>query len=148
MVTLLYAFPSQVYANNKAYVARHMKEHAAGKHKFTVALNKFADLTPKEFSSMFTGLKVGSTSPRKAYKSSGVKVPTSLDWRQHGVVTDVKHQGDCGSCWAFAAIGALEGAWARAGNSLVSLSKQQLVDCATDYGGNGCRGTYMSSAFK
>ena len=141
-------FPSQVYANNKAYVARHMKEHAAGKHTFTVALNKFADLTRQEFSSMFNGLKMDSNTPHKTYTSLGQEVPSSLDWRQHDVVTHVKQQIPCGSCWAFAAAGALESAWALAGNSLVPLSEHQLVDCSTVYGNKGCAGGYVSRAFQ
>ncbi len=51
----------------------------------------------------------------------------------------MKNQGQCGSCWAFSAVGTLESYSLLKGNS-VFLSEQQLVDCSSDYGNNGCDG--------
>ena len=57
-------------------------------------------------------------------------LPHSVDWRKKGAVTDVKKQGHCGSCWAFATAGAVEAANViQAKRKLTSLSAQQLMDC-------------------
>merc|ERR1719231_1521398 len=62
----------------------------------------------------------------------------SVDWVERGAVTPVKNQGSCGSCWAFATTGAMEGAFQIAGNPLTAFSEQQLVSC--DTGDDGCDG--------
>ena len=63
-----------------------------------------------------------------------------------GYVTDVTHQGGCGSCWAYSAVGALEGAHYKSTGELVSLSVQQLVDCSLPT--MGCRGGWYQKAFR
>ena len=46
-------------------------------------------------------------------------------------MTAVKDQGECGSCWTFAATGAIESAQnIFCGGELVPLSEQQLLECA------------------
>ncbi|OAY76307.1 Vignain, partial [Ananas comosus] len=57
------------------------------------------------------------------------ELPKSIDWRQRGAVTSVKRQKQ-GDCWAFAAVGAIEGMHQIRTGQLVDLSVQQVVDCS------------------
>ena len=62
--------------------------------------------------------------------------PAQMDWRELGLVTPVKNQGQCGSSWAFAAVAAVESQimineYQRGGEFLpMDLSEQQLVSCS------------------
>jgi len=121
----------------------------------TLGLNKFADLTNEEFRKMMMG-SFNATRQLQAWlhKEGTTFIPpanweadSSVDWRTAGIVTPVKDQGQCGSCYSFSTTGSLEGQWARATNTLVSLSEQQIVDCATAYGDQGCDGGLMTNSF-
>ncbi|XP_037080221.1 procathepsin L-like [Pollicipes pollicipes] len=138
----------KVYADNKAIVSQHMKEYAEGKHTFTMAINKFADLTNEELGNLYNGPRIGSPVSHATHQMSGKTAPASVDWRDHGAVTPIPDQGACGSSWAFAAMGSLEGAWKLSGHQLVELSVQQVLDCTRDYGCNGCEGGWMDKAFE
>jgi len=75
-------------------------------------------------------------------------VPPKIDWREKGVVTNVKNQGECGSCWAFSATEAIESEYSLKRNQLYNLSEQELVDCSGYLGNQGCDGGSMASAFQ
>jgi len=72
--------------------------------------------------------------------------PSAVDWREKGTVTSVKDQGRCGSCWAFAATGTVEGQWAAAGHKLTDLSTQEFVSCEVD--DLGCSGGRVDTALR
>lgn len=113
-----------------------------------------ADMLVHEFAATYNGFNkslkatneklVGSTFIPPAH----VTFPSTVDWRTKGAVTPIKNQGKCGSCWAFSSTGALEGQHFRKTNKLISLSEQNLVDCSTKYGNNGCEGGLMDNAFQ
>jgi len=67
---------------------------------------------------------------------------------EKGYVTSVKDEGQCGACWAFAAIGPMEAMVKQQGKPLVSLSAQQLMDCSTSYGNQGCSGGFMENGYQ
>ena len=123
---------------------------------YSLGINKFADLTGNEFSKAYFGLGTNSTKYNNM-KNDYVRdtrfvdvqvssLPDAVDWRADGLVTDVKDQGQCGSCWAFSAIATLEGQHSRKLGKLVSLSEQNLVDCAGNFGNEGCDGGWPNAA--
>jgi len=77
-------------------------------------------------------------------------LPAHLDWRERGVVSEVKNQGHCGSCWTFSTVGCLEAHMAIKYDSWRAprLSEQQLVDCAQAFDTAGCNGGLPSHAFE
>lgn len=117
---------------------------------YFLGVNEFADMTFEEFKAIYLPTRFMTRADRKT--SGNVKnledLPTTVDWRTKGAVTPVKNQGKCGSCWAFSATGAVEGAWKLTNGTLVALSEQELIDCTKGFGNQGCEGGEMDYAFK
>lgn len=78
-------------------------------------------------------------------------LPKHIDWRNKGVVTAVKDQGGCGSCWAFAATACLESHIAIETGTLFNLAPQEFVSCMPNPGecggAGGCEGATVDLAF-
>jgi cathepsin L len=143
-----------IFAESLRLIERHNFLESVGLKSFTLGVNQFADWDHEEYVKFASGFDT-SESPSKSdnrtstYLSppNGVILPQEIDWREKGYVTPVKGQGSCGACWSFSATGALEGQHFRKTGKLVSLSEQNLVDCARDYGTNGCHGGKAVGAF-
>jgi cathepsin L len=135
-----------IFTLNLQFIA----EHNAGQSTFKVGVNRFADMTNEEYV-RFLGAPQEARFGDKAstfITPNFVTLPSTVDWRPMGYVTPVKDQGQCGSCWAFSATGALEGQHFAKTGDLVSLSEQNLVDCATGkYGNEGCNGGWPYQAY-
>jgi cathepsin H len=117
-------------------------------------LNEYSDMTEEEFFNYFhisAEQNCSATKRPTATLSEGQilkGVPTSWDWRDFGVVTPVKNQGKCGSCWTFSTVGSLEAHFMMKYGQFRNLSEQQLVDCAGDFDNHGCNGGLPSHAFE
>ncbi|MED6107200.1 hypothetical protein PIB30_011770 [Stylosanthes scabra] len=141
----------QIFKNNVEFIESF---NSAGDKSFKLSVNRFADLTVEEFKVSLNGLKKSSWPEAPAelettsFRHENVTdIPKTMDWRKRGVVTPIKDQGICGSCWAFSSVAAIEGIHKITTGKLVSLSEQELVDCVRG-DTEGCIGGYVEDAFR
>jgi PKD repeat protein len=72
-------------------------------------------------------------------------IPSAFDWRTTTGCPPIRNQGGCGSCWAFATVGALECAIKIREGVSVDLSEQWLVSCNTSSW--GCDGGWYAHPY-
>ncbi|XP_051212909.1 cysteine protease 1-like [Lolium perenne] len=143
----------RAFRDNLDFVDAHNARAAAGKESFRLGMNRFADLTNAEFRAAYLGATVPNAPRRNVvgerYRHDGAEaLPEKVDWREKGAVAPVKNQGQCGSCWAFSTVCAVEGINKIVTGELVTLSEQELVDCARNGRNSGCHGGIMDDAFE
>jgi len=132
-----------IFFDNYKKIEYHNKKEST----YSMAINKFMDLTPEEFAKTHLTLfeKKGHNTVHRHHAHS--QIANAINWADKGAVTPVKDQGQCGSCWAFSTTGGLEGTYFLQNGKLESFSEQQLVDCSGSYGNQGCNGGLMDYAF-
>jgi len=114
---------------------------------YSVGVTMFSDLTEQEFKERHLGgiRRPAPSAPTQARRAAPAALPAAVDWREEGVITPVKNQGQCGSCWAFATTELVESYAALATGSLLELSAQQVTSCSPNPlgcgGVGGCRGS-------
>lgn len=129
-----YEFRFGIYAMKEAEIQRINADSA---NTFTVGHNQFSTYTDAEYKKML-GYRGPQTLENTHKSFNGTPVSNGVDWRTKGAVNAVKNQGQCGSCWAFSAVAAIEGHSFIQHGSLPNLAEQEVVDCvSTCYGCNG-----------
>eukprot|EP00349_Pseudokeronopsis_sp_Brazil_P008591 CAMPEP_0202968126 /NCGR_PEP_ID=MMETSP1396-20130829/13284_1 /ASSEMBLY_ACC=CAM_ASM_000872 /TAXON_ID= /ORGANISM="Pseudokeronopsis sp., Strain Brazil" /LENGTH=344 /DNA_ID=CAMNT_0049694059 /DNA_START=131 /DNA_END=1165 /DNA_ORIENTATION=+ len=147
----------ELFEKERARVISHNQANRGWKE----GLNRFSTLTVQEKKKLFGRNK--SMAPKQGTLASEhplpgnfplrpvSELPTSVDWREKGVVSAVKDQGHCGSCWAFASTATIESHVAIASGKLFDLSVQQTAMCSPNPnhcgGVGGCAGSTAELAF-
>ncbi|KAK9714560.1 hypothetical protein RND81_06G103200 [Saponaria officinalis] len=138
-----------IFKQNLNYIEASNK---ANNGTYMLAINQFGDITHEEFVAKYTGLKsplLENMSSSTPFRYENVtRIPSSIDWRSKGAVTQVKNQEACGSCWAFAVVAAVEGINQIVSHNLTSLSEQELVDCDRKGKDSGCEGGLLGPAYE
>jgi C1A family cysteine protease len=137
-------YRSRLFAD---FVAMMEKHNADSTQTYKMGINQFSDLTKEEFMGLYLGelAQPADATPVKV-EPVNVGFASETDWRNKNIITAIKNQGQCGSCWAFAATAAHESYQVQFKSQPlgISLSEQQLVDCSgiSPYENNGCNGGY------
>lgn len=119
-------------------------------------VNHLTDLTEAEYRKM---LGYNQHYGYNAWKGNGQErvardaqdFPAEIDWRRDGIVSPVKNQGQCGSCWTFASTETVESLYARKTGQLNVLSEQMILNCVPNPqecgGTGGCQGGTAELAY-
>jgi len=159
------SYGGEEYGRRKALFEQRVARHSALNSRpgalWTAGLNELTDHSPSELRQKFGYNKAmrsrGGQAPPTLLRSSLSEpslgsLPEVVDWRGKSVLTPVKDQGDCGSCWAFAAAEAIESNIAIKTGTLLSLSPQQITSCTPNPrecgGSGGCNGATAELAFE
>jgi len=141
-----------IFHSNLAKVVAHNEEYKAGKHTWWATMNHLADFTDDEHRALRATSTYSASQHPVVELTATAPNPPAVDWREKGkVISPVKNQGGCGSCWAFSATETVESHYAIASGKLLTLAPQTYVNCVKNPhqcgGTGGCEGATMELAF-
>jgi C1A family cysteine protease len=137
----------RVFKENVKFINAHNAKNLS----YKLGINSMADLTSEEFKKsklskinpQNLGYFLGDDLAVEPNSEETVTQTTKIDWTPN--MATAKNQGSCGSCWAFASIGAIEGNYNIKYKQSLEFSEQQLVDCDSSNG--GCEGGWPTYAY-
>jgi len=141
-----------IFNRNLAEIIRHNADLAQTWKK---GVNHLTDMSREELKAYFGYNPAMARARRESMPPAGPHqgaLPDSVDWRTKSIITPVKNQGGCGSCWAFGAVESIESTVAQATGKLLTLSTQNVVSCAKNPhhcgGTGGCGGATAEIGFE
>jgi cathepsin H len=149
-----------IFQQNHRHVTQHNEAYDRGYTLYKKTMGgPFADMTDAEFTASHlmepqdcSATHTSSGRLRAAEEKQAPGKPLHVDWRTRGIMTPVKNQGHCGSCWTFSTSGCLEAHTCLAAGKDCSewtgLSEEQLVECAGAFDNHGCNGGLPSHAYE
>ncbi|XP_050084098.1 procathepsin L-like [Anopheles aquasalis] len=141
------------FLSNLQEINEHNQQFKAGKSRFRLAPNAFADMPNSEYRKRLVRLKtdthrkVRSTIVDEMVAMAG-ELPEELDWREKGFKTEPANQKSCGSCYAFSVGYAIAAQLMKNVGRVELVSEQQMVDCSTTEGNQGCGGGSLRNTLK
>ncbi|XP_054158270.1 procathepsin L-like [Oppia nitens] len=149
-------FRHTIFVENYLKIVKHNFETDFGLHADRLGVNQFTDQTDEELYSTYTiNFSTLPPLPKEIKSFSQMDtdpidpnriLPKYFDWREKYVLTHVKDQGQCSSCWVFSTVAALESHLAMKTGKLNALSDQQVIDCTPNY---TCKnGNFMETALQ
>lgn len=149
-----------IWLENERHVQEHNAAFEAGHTLYAKTMRSpFADLTDVEFLHQYlmapqdcSATHLSSGRLRPSIETRTDDDHPAVDWRTKGILTSVKSQGKCGSCWTFSTSGCLEAhTCLEAGKDCThwtGLAEEQLVECAGAFNNHGCEGGLPSQAYE
>jgi len=132
-----------IFNQNAKFVAKFNKENS-----FQLSVEgPFAAMTNEEYRA---GLSRKPVQNRGEVEMLNIKADASVDWRAKGKVTPIRDQAQCGSCYSFGSLAALEGRLLieKGGDAnTLDLAEEQIVQCSKAQGNNGCNGGLGSNVY-
>ena len=136
------AYRFMIFANNLKEINEH---NAKPDQTYKMGVNQFTGLSKEEFKQTY--LSTFTANPNYSPEVSTSSLKLNVDWVSYGAVSPVKNEGQCKANWAFSSVGAIEGISVIVYKQQTEYSAQELVDCSSSYGNNGCISGNMVNSF-